>query len=265
MCVRLSCRLHREALKQAAIDPSTGKIDISILTTGMSGAARKQRAERAQLLRALIKEKGKVVTLKYAKLFEEFRERVQEKLHETVRVSTVTVLTCLLSFPYLFISLVSLFIYFSHFPIYLFLSFPFPRFRIFCSFSRFPNFFFLVSIIFSFSCFLIYLFLSFPYFFFVSFSFFSSFLYILFLLSFPYFFLSFPYFFSRFHILSFSDSPIFCSFSRFPIYLFLSFPSFFLPIVSLYFSFFNFNSELQLFFLPKQGTFASVKMTNCPT
>ena len=239
MCVRLSCRLHREALKQAAIDPSTGKIDISILTTGMSGAARKQRAERAQLLRALIKEKGKVVTLKYAKLFEEFRERVQEKLHETVRVSTVTVLTCLLSFPYLFISLVSLFIYFSRFPIYLFLSFPyffflsfpFPRFRIFCSFSRFPNFFFLVSIIFSFSCFLIYLFLSFPYFFFLSFPFFPSYSYIL-------FFLSFPYFFSRFPIFSFSRFPffprfrIFCSFSRFPIFslvslFFLSFPHFF--------------------------------------
>ena len=42
-------RLHREALKQAAIDPSTGRIDISILTTGISGQARKQRAERAQV------------------------------------------------------------------------------------------------------------------------------------------------------------------------------------------------------------------------
>merc|ERR1711915_333120 len=31
-------RLHREALKQAAVDPSTGKIDITILTTGISGA-----------------------------------------------------------------------------------------------------------------------------------------------------------------------------------------------------------------------------------
>ena len=28
-------RLHREALKQSAIDPSSGKIDVSILTTGV--------------------------------------------------------------------------------------------------------------------------------------------------------------------------------------------------------------------------------------
>ena len=88
-------RLHREALKQAAIDPATGKIDISILTTGISGAARKQRAERAQLLRSLIKEKGKVVTLKYTKVFEEFRERVQEKLHETVCTSVVVIVPCI--------------------------------------------------------------------------------------------------------------------------------------------------------------------------
>ena len=69
------CRLHREALKQAAVDPSTGKIDISILTTGISGAARKQRAERAQAVKALIKDKGRVPTLKYAKLYDEFKER----------------------------------------------------------------------------------------------------------------------------------------------------------------------------------------------
>lgn len=68
-------RLHREALKQAAVDPSTGKIDISILTTGISGAARKQRADRCQALKAIIREKGKVPTLRYAKLLEEFKER----------------------------------------------------------------------------------------------------------------------------------------------------------------------------------------------
>lgn len=68
-------RLFREALKQAAVDPSTGKVDISILTTGVSAGARKQRADRAQSLRALIKEKGKVQTLKHQKIFEEFKER----------------------------------------------------------------------------------------------------------------------------------------------------------------------------------------------
>lgn len=72
-------RLHREALMQAAVDPSTGKIDISILTTGVTGAARKQRAERANFLLELIKSKEKVLVLKYNKLFDEFREKLAEK------------------------------------------------------------------------------------------------------------------------------------------------------------------------------------------
>jgi len=61
------------------VDPSTGKIDVSILTTGISGAVRKQRAERAQTLLELIKTKGKVLVLKYNKMFEEFREKIIEK------------------------------------------------------------------------------------------------------------------------------------------------------------------------------------------
>ena len=69
------CRLYKEALKQAAVDPSTGKIDISILTTGISGAARKRKAEVASALKNLIHEKGKIPTLKYQKLYEEFREK----------------------------------------------------------------------------------------------------------------------------------------------------------------------------------------------
>ncbi|XP_041376260.1 DNA replication licensing factor MCM4-like [Gigantopelta aegis] len=71
-------RLYREALKQAAVDPSTGKIDITILTTGISGAARKRKAEVSQALRRLIQEKGekgKLVTLKHQKLYEDFREK----------------------------------------------------------------------------------------------------------------------------------------------------------------------------------------------
>ncbi|XP_071174177.1 DNA replication licensing factor mcm4-A-like [Mytilus galloprovincialis] len=68
-------RLYKEALKQAAVDPSTGKIDVTILTTGISGAARKRKAEITQSLKKLIKEKGKVPTLKQPKLLEEFKER----------------------------------------------------------------------------------------------------------------------------------------------------------------------------------------------
>lgn len=67
-------RLYREALKQAAVDPSTGKIDITILTTGLSGAARKRKAEITQALKKIIQGKGKVSTLKHQKLYEEFRE-----------------------------------------------------------------------------------------------------------------------------------------------------------------------------------------------
>lgn len=76
----LSCfRLQKEALKQAAVDPATGKIDISILTTGISGEARKQRATRAKIMKEVIRTKGKVVTLKVAKIFEEFKEKLIEK------------------------------------------------------------------------------------------------------------------------------------------------------------------------------------------
>ncbi|KAL8566321.1 DNA replication licensing factor mcm4-A [Nucella lapillus] len=68
-------RLYKEALKQAAVDPSTGKIDITILTTGLSGAARKRKAEVASALKTTIQDKGKIPTLKYQKLYEEFREK----------------------------------------------------------------------------------------------------------------------------------------------------------------------------------------------
>ncbi|OXU23451.1 hypothetical protein TSAR_001635 [Trichomalopsis sarcophagae] len=66
-------RLHREALKQSAIDPVSGKIDVSILTTGISVSARQQRLQFAETLRKLIESKGKVATLSYQKLFDEFK------------------------------------------------------------------------------------------------------------------------------------------------------------------------------------------------
>lgn len=67
-------RLHREALKQSATDPLSGKIDISILTTGLSSAARKKRVELAQALRKLIQAKGRVHTLNFQKLFQEMKD-----------------------------------------------------------------------------------------------------------------------------------------------------------------------------------------------
>ena len=55
--VEEAIRLHREAIKQAATDPTTGRIDVSILTTGMSTSHRKKRAELATIVRKLLWEK----------------------------------------------------------------------------------------------------------------------------------------------------------------------------------------------------------------
>lgn len=61
-------------MKQSAIDPLSGKIDISILTTGMSLAARKRRQELVEALKKLIKGKDKTPTLNYQKIFMELKE-----------------------------------------------------------------------------------------------------------------------------------------------------------------------------------------------
>ncbi|KAF7281528.1 hypothetical protein GWI33_004564 [Rhynchophorus ferrugineus] len=70
-------RLHREALKQSATDPLSGKIDVGILATGLSSAARKRRIELAQSLKKLVENKGKVPTVNYQKLFEELKSQSQ--------------------------------------------------------------------------------------------------------------------------------------------------------------------------------------------
>lgn len=66
-------RLHREALKQSATDPMSGKIDVNILTTGMSSNARKRRGEIAAALRKMVESKGKISTINYQKAFNEFK------------------------------------------------------------------------------------------------------------------------------------------------------------------------------------------------
>ncbi|CAG9762182.1 unnamed protein product [Ceutorhynchus assimilis] len=70
-------RLHREALKQSATDPLSGKIDVGILTTGLSSSARKKRAELAKVLKKLIDDKGKVPSINYQKLLEELKASSQ--------------------------------------------------------------------------------------------------------------------------------------------------------------------------------------------
>lgn len=69
--------LHREAMKQSATDPQTGKIDVAILATGMSTSARKRRAELVASIREILRTKGKILTLPYQKLFGEIKEASQ--------------------------------------------------------------------------------------------------------------------------------------------------------------------------------------------
>lgn len=70
-------RLHREALKQSATDPLSGKIDVGILTTGLSTTARKKRADLVAGIKDALKKKGKVSTVSWNKLFTETREASQ--------------------------------------------------------------------------------------------------------------------------------------------------------------------------------------------
>ena len=48
-------RLHREAVKQSATDPQTGRIDLGIITTGVSSETRKKRQEVAGALKVRLK------------------------------------------------------------------------------------------------------------------------------------------------------------------------------------------------------------------
>lgn len=64
-------RLHREALKQSAIDPKTGRIDVGILTTGYSSEERRSREKIADALKKLIKEKGKISTIRKEVLYQD--------------------------------------------------------------------------------------------------------------------------------------------------------------------------------------------------
>lgn len=70
-------RLHREALKQSATDPLSGKIDVGILTTGLSTTARKKRAELVASIKEMLKKKGKVPTVSWSKLLAELKENSQ--------------------------------------------------------------------------------------------------------------------------------------------------------------------------------------------
>jgi hypothetical protein len=102
-------RLYREALKQAvsctfdrcptafvctlcvfvlfviskAVDPKTGRIDVAILTTGISAGERRLRAELAQTLKRYLKERRLTLTngsMRRDTLFNDIRDRHDARL-----------------------------------------------------------------------------------------------------------------------------------------------------------------------------------------
>ena len=72
--VEEATRLHREALKQSAYDPTTGTIDVSILTTGQSEGMKKRRLAIKTSLKDLIVKKGKIQTINYLKTWNDLKE-----------------------------------------------------------------------------------------------------------------------------------------------------------------------------------------------
>lgn len=82
-------RLHREALKQSATDPLSGKIDVGILTTGLSTTARKKRADLVANIKEALKKKGKVPTVSWNKLYVEIRDNSQIVSTKIVYVRTL--------------------------------------------------------------------------------------------------------------------------------------------------------------------------------
>ncbi|KAK4468517.1 hypothetical protein MN116_007716 [Schistosoma mekongi] len=73
-------RLQREALKQAAIDPLTGTIDINILTTGVSSSVRKRREEMAMAIWSLLEERPRILTFVYSRVLEDLRSRSERMI-----------------------------------------------------------------------------------------------------------------------------------------------------------------------------------------
>merc|ERR1719394_1831896 len=71
--VEEAARLHREALKQSATDSLTGRVDVTILTTGQSSSGRKRRQEVAAGLKALLRKKTKVGSINIDTLLKEFK------------------------------------------------------------------------------------------------------------------------------------------------------------------------------------------------
>ena len=73
-------RLYREALKQSIMDPKTGAIDMSILTTGVSAHARQQQLELKNALKQVIEREVKSPTIRARDLIEIWRRFSDENI-----------------------------------------------------------------------------------------------------------------------------------------------------------------------------------------
>lgn len=87
-------RLHREALKQSATDPLSGKIDVGILTTGLSATARKKRADLITFIKDILKKKNKMKTIPYQKFFSDVKDSSQIVSRRTKQTEGGNLLIC---------------------------------------------------------------------------------------------------------------------------------------------------------------------------
>lgn len=84
--------MHREAIKQSAIDPLSGKIDITILTTGISTGTRKRRKELCDAIQKLIESKDKIHILNQQKLFAEIKQSSELVSKSIVHISIIVII-----------------------------------------------------------------------------------------------------------------------------------------------------------------------------
>lgn len=66
-----------------AVDPKTGRVDVAILTTGISAGERRLRADLAQTLKRYLKERKSTLSsgpIKKDTLFNDIRERSDERI-----------------------------------------------------------------------------------------------------------------------------------------------------------------------------------------
>jgi DNA replication licensing factor MCM4 len=91
-------RLHKEAVKQSATDPLTGRIDLSIITTGSSHAARKLKEDMGRAIKRLLENRNKLSTINTQKLLEDLKKtsnRVNiQKLIIYSILYNITYITC---------------------------------------------------------------------------------------------------------------------------------------------------------------------------